>query len=143
MRINKYIVLLVIVLLSLNISCRKKNYKEHLSKILKSELGISLNKYNLIILIPGSGCGGCISKGEDFFMKNIQNKEIMFILTHNVSNKGLKLRFGSENIKADNVLVDKKNTFYLNNFEEKIYPMAIKINENTIEDIKTLDEYLN
>lgn len=124
-------------------SCKNNDYNSELSRTIKSELSDSLNKYDLIILIPGSGCSGCITKAEDFFMNYIGDENIKFILTNNNSNKGLKIRLGNENIKRKNVLIDNKNTFYLKNFEERIYPMAISIIDNEIYKIQPLDELVD
>ena len=114
-----------------------RDYESDLSKIIKVDLKDSLQQYDKIVLIPGSGCTGCISNAEDYFFKNVGNNNILFILTNNFSEKGLKLRLGADNLSKANVIVDEKNTFYLRNYKENIYPVLIDITNGRIVKIQT------
>ena len=137
MKSEKYLV--IVMLFTFLCCCKKNDYYAELSKTITEKLGNSLKNYDLIILIPGSGCTGCITKAEDYFLNNIGNKKILFILTNNHSNKGLLLKLGRENIENENVLVDKNNIYHIKGFEEKIYPMLIYVNDEKVIDIKPLN----
>lgn len=66
------------------ISCDKNNYQNEISKRLNAQFGDSLKNYEMIVVLPGSGCTGCITNAENFFVNNINNSKIKFILTHSV-----------------------------------------------------------
>lgn len=57
----------------------------------------NLDSTEIIILVPGSGCSGCITKAEHFIAKyfNKLNK-VKFILTNIQSYKILRLKLGEE-----------------------------------------------
>jgi hypothetical protein len=98
-------------------------------------LADSIDQYDLIVLIPGSGCTGCITQAEDYFLRNVQNERIKFILTKNHSNKGLSIRLGKSNLRRNNVWIDQGDVFYLEEYEERIYPMVISIRDGRIDKI--------
>lgn len=126
----KRIDFLIILLFSLLcFCCKSNNYYKEISDVIASNLKDSLKSYDMVVLIPGSGCTGCISGAEYFFIENVKNRKIKFILTYNFSRKSLMLRLGKENINQSNVFIDNDNTFYLKQYEEKIYPVAILVND--------------
>lgn len=121
---------------------KKSDYYSKIAEVVESQLNDSLKNYERIIIIPGSGCTGCISTAENFFIENVKNKKNKFILTYNFSKKNLILKLNKENIERSNVLVDDKNIFYLNDYDEKIYPMVINISGGKIVNVKALDNTL-
>ena len=62
----------------------------------------------------------------------------MFIFTDIASEKKLKLTVGDVNIEKSNVLIDKKNQFYIKNFEEKIYPFRLYVNKGKVMEFLSL-----
>jgi|GEM_PF-1793843 len=65
------------------------------------------------IILPNSGCGGCISSAEQLFVKyGRESEEIKFIFTNINSVKNLRLTFGDTIISGRNVFLDKNNLFY-------------------------------
>ena len=73
------------------ISCKEKTEeieKNFLSKSLE-QIDIPMN-YQWIVIIPGAGCHGCIQEGELFMKRNIENQNILYILTKTSSVKILQ-----------------------------------------------------
>lgn len=124
------------------VCCKGKDYYGEISSTIALNLKDSLMPYDMIVVIPGSGCTGCISGAERFFIENVKNRRIKFILTYNYSKKNLALRLGKENIKQPNVLIDNDNIFYLKQYEEKIYPIAITLKDGRIIKVDKLDHIL-
>ncbi len=85
-----------------------------------------LEEYNLpvnkVLILPSSGCSGCIRGAERYFMDHVNDDSLLFILTEVHSLKMLKIRFGSGIIFNENVYIDTLNYFYPYHFEEVIYP---------------------
>ena len=121
-------ILIVIILFA---ACSENDYKTELTKVLKNNIEDLLN-YDLIVVMPGSGCTGCITVAEDMFQNNVSNERYLFVFTHNISQKNLKIKLGSDNFTKPNVIIDKDNRFYLKNYEERIYPLAIVLNKGKI-----------
>lgn len=84
------------------------------------------------MLIPNSGCTGCISEAEYFFKEYKDNDKILFIFTHVISKKDLRIRMGKENLQRKNVLIDNDNQFYFEEFQESIYPIVAVIKDKKV-----------
>lgn len=136
---NINLLLILILIVTVIISCDRNNYQNEISKRLNAQFGDSLKNYEMIVILPGSGCTGCITNAEIFFVNNINNSKIKFILTHSDSKKNLGLKLGKENIYLSNVFIDDNDLFYLNLFEEKIYPMAVALSDGKIVEVAKLD----
>lgn len=120
---KKYIFALILCF----ISCKKTDtYEDKISNKLESLDNFSFQNYSFVIIIPGSGCTGCISEAESFFHENIDNENVFFIFTKINSVKNLRLRFGNL-LDRINVLVDQKDSFYIRDTNTSIYPVIIYI----------------
>lgn len=86
-----------------------------------------INNYSYIIIIPGSGCSGCITEAENFYMNNKENKNIFFIYTDILSIKSIKLKAGKDVTEKANVYFDINNIFLSNDYNENIYPLIFNI----------------
>lgn len=140
-KINLLFVLIFII--TITISCNEYNYQSEISKRLYAHFKNDLKNYDMIVILPGSGCTGCITNAEDFFIKNVQNNDkIKFILTYNNSIKNLTLKLGKENIYLPNTFIDKNNSFYLSAFEERMYPMAAILDNGKVTKIIRLDLHI-
>lgn len=108
----------------------KNNFEQLIEK--------SKKNYSAFVIIPGSGCEGCISDAEKFVTNSAKLKEgkIMFIFTNIVSKKLLKLRLGTDVWSLPNIYIDSINALHF----RSIYPTLIKINPSdnnyAITDIK-------
>ena len=53
-------------------------------------------KLTMPIIIPNSGCTGCISNADRFFIDNVERSDIFFVFTKIFSQRDLGLRMGKE-----------------------------------------------
>ncbi|HTO14529.1 MAG TPA: hypothetical protein VLZ83_02110 [Edaphocola sp.] len=122
---NLRIIVLFLILLS---SCSTENKKneEYLSKRITAIMP-TLNKcYSHIIIIPGSGCSGCITVAEDFLKDNYKNPECLFILTSINSLKIINHKIGINVSQLPNVILDYDNVY--SRYNMPIYPIVINYN---------------
>lgn len=122
------IFIFLFTILSSCINTKEKYINEVVSN-LKGVENFSFDDYYYIVIIPESGCGGCISEAESFYIENSENNKIYFIFTQISSVKSLKLRIGQENINKKNTYIDKENTFLSTNRETNIYPLIFDIRD--------------
>ncbi len=114
------------------IACNKKN-KEKEKVFLNNcieRLDIADN-YQWIVILPGTGCHGCIQDGEFFMKKNIENNKVLFILTKVSSLKILQQKLGIQIKDYSNIYIDKENIFDIPS-NNSIYPCAIKLEKGKI-----------
>jgi hypothetical protein len=81
------------------------------------------------VIIPNTGCGGCISSVELLFADFVKKKlPVRFILTNISSLKSLRQTFGDSIVLRDNVYPDKANLVYskVPQFTE-IYPIIVYV----------------
>lgn len=120
-------------------SCDNENYCSAIQLRLDNDAAIDLSNFEKVIIIPGSGCTGCISAAESYFIKNSANDKILFILTNFLSEKSMYVRLGGkDNIQRHNVVVDKSNHYYMNEFDEKIYPYVFDVDGRIINNPREL-----
>jgi cell shape-determining protein MreC len=119
----------------------KQDYFSAMAATIEQQFGDEVAKYENIVIIPGTGCTGCISEVEMFFMNNIQNERIKFILTKIMSHKEMALRLGQENITKENVLIDEKDVFYLWGYHDKIYPVVAFVENGKVVHVQLLSNF--
>lgn len=122
----------LLLLITLVFQSCGSDYKGSLQKIIDNKSIVEVDKYNTLVLIPGSGCTGCITRSEEYFLNNCHDESILFVLTYNFSLKEVALRLKEENIRKANVIIDQKNEFYLTDYEEKIYPVICDLENGRI-----------
>jgi len=104
----------------------EESKKEQYLKDLVTELASSLEQcHESIIILPGSGCSGCITVAEDFLKNNHSDTGNYFILTNITSLKILNHKVGVDVRILPNVYIDRKNRF--SNKTDLIYPAVIKL----------------
>lgn len=114
------------------ISCKEKTEKiekNFLSKSLE-QIDIPLN-YQWIVIIPGAGCHGCIQEGELFMKRNIENHNILYILTKTSSVKILQQKTGIHLNEYSNVYLDTKKQFDIPT-DNAIYPCIVKLKNGKV-----------
>lgn len=122
----------IFVILSCLIACNKKTEekeKKFLSNCIE-RLDITDN-YQWIVILPGTGCHGCIQDGEFFMKKNIGNNKVLFILTKISSLKILQQKLGLQIKDHSNIYIDKENIFDIPS-NNSIYPCVIKLEKGKI-----------
>ena len=134
---SKTLITIFILFLPL-LYCKKKEIlnASNLIELLKSNEQ-HYKAINNIIIIPGSGCQGCISNAENMVLKNAQgaDKEIKYLFTNIISFKLLKLRLDSLK-NDDNIIYDLQNSLKYTS----IYPCIIFLKDGKI--IKTKEQEL-
>lgn len=125
---KKYLLKVFLVfLIVFGISCKENTdikEKEFLTNAIK-QLNIT-SQCEWIVILPGLGCHGCIQEGEFFMKENIQNTNILFVLT-NISS--LKIFQQKTDIKINdylNIYIDRNNHFKLPT-KNAIYPCIIQM----------------
>ena len=94
------------------------------SKLGRTEKKISAS----YLVIPGTGCSGCITFAEQFLKDNIQShKNLKFILTKINSVKLLKAKLGID-LRNPNLILDTLNQFGLGDLNS-IYPTLYLFNQ--------------
>lgn len=98
------------------------------SAFIDKHTGDSLKAY---IIIPGTGCPGCISVGENLLLTFLKNKyPVRFLLTSIQSYKILRLKLGDSIINNAHVFVDRANTIiHKVDAKKQVYPMIIYNNQ--------------
>ena len=104
---------------------RKQDYGQFLNQQLKRRYFSYTCNYDTIIIIPREGCNACISEANSFFRKNRNNNSYLFIFTKINSQKELRITFGNEILNAENVLIDKNNSFYIFDEANSNYPLIL------------------
>jgi len=117
--------LLVFSLLLFSCSSAEENRKEKHLKDQVMELSSSLDHcYENVIILPGSGCSGCITVAEDFLRNNHSKPDHYFVLTNVTSLKILNHKIGVDVKTLPNVYIDRENSF--SQPIDLIYPTVIK-----------------
>ena len=126
-KINLVATLLLLFSSFITISC-KDNIEEKERKYLRNyieELKVE-KQYMWIVIIPGAGCNGCILDAEHFMKENLNNKQILFILTRTTSIKILQQKLGILLGEYSNIYLDKENNIEIPT-KNLIYPCVIKL----------------
>lgn len=93
-------------------------------------------KLEKILIIPGTGCEGCITGAESFIKdhhKDLHRTKI--ILTNIKSIKILKAKIGLELFKSKDVIVDSLNILERYGFLTR-YPVIVILNRGDIEELQ-------
>lgn len=126
---------LIFLLISISVvSCAKK--KETYESAMRPRIDSLLIEYKKpvkeIIILPTSGCTGCVQSGEQYMLQHLNNDSILFVLTEIHSLKSLELRFGKDVLLQSNVYIDSLDYFYPPYFEEVIYPFIGEIDDDKL-----------
>lgn len=114
-------------------------YGKALSEKVSSVLSDDLDSYDCIVIIPGTGCSGCIGNAERYFVQHVRDSRMMFILTGIVSRKNLDIKYRRSGfLERDNVVVDENNSFYFPELHDSIYPFQLVLKDGKIRKVKRL-----
>ena len=119
---------LCLTLISLS-SCGTKEEQQYADKVISllRGKGVETKDFTHVVIIPGAGCGGCISEAEHFFQE-YRKESMLFVFTKIYSEKELRLRLGSH-LDGKNVLIDKEQLYIADKEEINIYPIIIDIRD--------------
>lgn len=94
--------------------------------------------YSKFLIIPGSGCEGCISKAEKYVSDySAIKKDIAFIFTNVKSLKILSLKLGSQTLNRENIIIDSSNYLHY----RSIYPMLVEKKRKKIKSKEVKDKF--
>ncbi len=125
--INFITLIILISLLFLLYSCNY-NYPKYEHEVLNIiHHKQDLTEKDFLIVIPGEGCGGCISSATTFLIENQSNFDnSIIIFTGVLDKKLLRNQVGKKFLDKDNVIIDVNNL--LMSLELKsVYPYYFKI----------------
>jgi hypothetical protein len=86
-----------------------------------------------LLIIPSSGCGGCITAAEEVMLKCLPEKKqtVKFILTGFVSKKALKSRFGASVLANPAVFLDEQGVLF-RQLPDPMYPKLIQVDAGNL-----------
>lgn len=93
---------------------------------------------SVIVIIPRSGCSGCIGMADYFFKtEGAGNEQIQFIFTKISSMKELHAKIDKDLLSLSNVFLDKEDSFCRGPLDS-IYPTIAFVNNGEIQQIDYL-----
>lgn len=133
---NIHTFLLITILLSLS-SCKRDSETAEIRDLYNLR-GITFdNETENIIVLPETGCGGCIAGGISFLLDNIdkfscnQSKNLV-VFTSIKSRKRLLRNLRYTSLDSLNCIVDSADIYKLES-HNKIYPLAISVKDGVIQ----------
>lgn len=123
-----FITFIIIVLFA---GCNQKSANDTSGQIkkttfysfLKSEK-LEKNRFKKVIIIPGAGCGGCISKAQENYYKNYKDTNTLYIFTTISDSKLFKNTLPDQALNYKNLILDTTNFMVKYGFKS-IYPSEI------------------
>jgi len=119
--------LAIILIFILSVSCKKgeKELERDYIDIIIKKVNIS-NSTKWMVILPGLGCHGCIQEGEVFMRDNINNTDILFVLTKIESLKILQKKIEVNIKNHSNIYIDNKEGFNIPT-KNSVYPCIVYI----------------
>lgn len=130
---------LVFGITSCSIKENTVNEFEEKFDVLGSELRLA--SFKNVILLPGEGCLGCISKTEKFVKTVSDSDDILVIFTNVKSVKILKLKLGLD-LGEDFFYLDKQNLFNSGRLYS-MYPTVFFVKEGKIQGFEYISPNTN
>ncbi len=131
-KINPHLILLLILGLCGLQACSDGEKESMRATILDIDNQL-LQSSNDIIIIPGEGCGGCISNATSYIMEHIDSLDVNVVLTGVGDMKLLRLELG-DLLQRSNVFVDSKNLL-MNPLIASVYPRIVKLKNGSINEV--------
>jgi len=134
---NKIIILIGTFVISFFLSCNNSSYDSFLKETTQSSFKDELQRLKAIVVLPGQGCGGCITEVENFLINNSQEYDnVIYILTNIFSKKILYQKLGDSICNSSKVYIDSDNKFINTRFKEAQYPAMLYIEKGQIINIE-------
>lgn len=99
---------------------------------------IQIDSLSTIVIIPGAGCPGCITKAEFYCEEHQNDRGSLFIFTNIVSEKILRLKSKDIDFSSPSIIVDTSNTFFFPEYYDSEYPVIIKVEDGKIKKVERL-----
>lgn len=132
---NRFIIYIVLSFFFM-FSCKNASDTKEFMFLSNSIEQISVSKdFEWLVILPGTGCHGCIQEGEYFMKQNIDDKKILFVLTKTSSLKILQQKIEVKLSEHSNVYIDRENIFDIPT-KNAIYPCLVKLENGRIAKIE-------
>ena len=135
----KKIKILILFTLVFSASCRQDTiYSATEDSLKKIDPDYDKNDNLTYLVIPNSGCSGCITTTEAFVRDNYKSdklKNIRYIFTRISNFKQFKFQFGNDILTSKNILIDRSDAFIYQDSEHYIYPAIVYRSEGHISSI--------
>lgn len=114
-------------------SCHTDRLVNYYEKLFKGTYPNIDGQFKAYVIIPNTGCPGCISNAESFLKDHINElRNVRFILTNIYSLKILRYKLTNEILKNENIIVDIEKKYFAEEFSESIYPLILYLDGNSI-----------
>lgn len=118
--------------------CENPNHKNFLQFAQEVCVDREILRDIVFVVIPTTGCVGCISPAINFLKKNIDDPTYQFIITEVTDKKHLKMWLGENVFKNEHLIIDYANKWRSNNLQSE-YPMIAIISSNKVSQLKYID----
>lgn len=130
------------LILFLLVGCKENKFEiyDPLIKEIKQNK-VDLGQYDVIMLVPSEGCGGCINGAESFLVNSYDKaskKKMLFVVTGHSSKKTLRIRLGEKVLNNPDIIADYKHLFDKPPFMGD-YPKVMYLENGNIVDVKDVD----
>ena len=98
----------------------------------------NVNQDDVIVVIPGEGCGGCISNATSFMYEKVDEAGIKVVFTGVEDKKLLALQLGDDFLARDNVYLDSDNLF-MHQELKSIYPRILTTKNGSVDEVIDFD----
>lgn len=129
----------------LSLGACMESYGDRMSALLAEYLGDEMLQCETIVLIPGSGCPGCVSAAERWVKDHVDDDGLMIVFTDLVSRKTLlgRLRhYGIDPETKTNIWIDEKNALFLEDYVEGGYPYVFMVDNGAVVETKPFMDYV-
>ena len=93
---------------------------------------------DVVVVIPGEGCGGCISDATMFMYEKVDEAGIKVVFTGVADKKLLALQLGDEFLAKENVFLDDDNLFMREDLKS-IYPRILTTKNGEVDEVIDFD----
>ena len=108
------------------------------AKLTENAFKRQLDSVSYVVILPNTGCAGCITGVEDFAITNASKyPNILFVFTKIVSKKTLKNKLGTDFLALKNVYLDTENEWAgVIAGKNEIYPNILKYSNGKLVKIR-------
>ncbi|UOY05773.1 hypothetical protein L0P88_17755 [Muricauda sp. SCSIO 64092] len=132
-KVYSSVILVFIIFSCICVSCKNHNDDPELKAIKSFMENINMDlTQQWIVILPGLGCQGCIKEAEIFMKENIENDNILFVLTKIESIKTLENKTNLRLKDYSNIYLDIRDELNIPT-NNTIYPCVVKIKNGIIE----------
>lgn len=140
---NKTSLCITLLIITVLTSCSMRNERleqeaHHMILNQASSFKHALKEKEVLIIIPRTGCSGCIGLADYYFLEETYDtRKVQFVFTKISSLKTLRIRLGKDKIEQSHVYIDINNSFSKGALNS-LYPAIVFMDAGKIMDIEFL-----